>query len=360
MAALLTRPSIGPRVDSTVRTKACPASASLMSTEPWYSWSGYFSPRAVSSGVTVRAKAATFRPAASRSVTIASPRPREPPDTRTTDAGGTTVGSDIALQRLFLRDLVEEPDPPRYAVVRQPVGAPLDQVGVGDRAEFRVRHHLGGDHPADQRRFACEHPRPGDARMPHQHVADDAGGHLRAADVDLVGVEATSDQHAVALVLDPVAGADRTDQPVTLMRRADDQLLAVDRQHRAVRARLALQPLARESGLAIVHDDRGTDLGGGVNPGDPGLREDLPQLVEDRLVDRLTAESDLLQRYGTQRVGVAVERLPPEGRCAGGRSEEHTSELQSRPHLVCRLLLEKKKLPNKEVPARTHNNQELR
>src|SRR3989442_4839822 len=30
--------------------------------------------------------------------------------------------------------------------------------------------------------------------------------------------------------------------------------------------------------------------------------------------------------------------------CGGhGRSEEHTSELQSRPHLVCRLLLEKKK-----------------
>src|SRR5690554_7784945 len=30
-----------------------------------------------------------------------------------------------------------------------------------------------------------------------------------------------------------------------------------------------------------------------------------------------------------------------------GRSEEHTSELQSRPHLVCRLLLEKKKKKNK-------------
>src|SRR5256884_6622079 len=28
----------------------------------------------------------------------------------------------------------------------------------------------------------------------------------------------------------------------------------------------------------------------------------------------------------------------------GGRSEEHTSELQSRLHLVCRLLLEKKKI----------------
>src|SRR5690554_1002039 len=32
--------------------------------------------------------------------------------------------------------------------------------------------------------------------------------------------------------------------------------------------------------------------------------------------------------------------------CATRRSEEHTSELQSRPHLVCRLLLEKKNLPS--------------
>src|SRR5690625_7028915 len=31
------------------------------------------------------------------------------------------------------------------------------------------------------------------------------------------------------------------------------------------------------------------------------------------------------------------------GAYANGRSEEHTSELQSRGHLVCRLLLEKKK-----------------
>src|SRR5690554_7435726 len=32
-----------------------------------------------------------------------------------------------------------------------------------------------------------------------------------------------------------------------------------------------------------------------------------------------------------------------DSRSALNRSEEHTSELQSRPHLVCRLLLEKKK-----------------
>src|SRR3989442_3681351 len=35
------------------------------------------------------------------------------------------------------------------------------------------------------------------------------------------------------------------------------------------------------------------------------------------------------------------------------RSEEHTSELQSRPHLVCRLLLEKKK-KNQRPSRRTH------
>src|SRR2546429_6377133 len=35
-----------------------------------------------------------------------------------------------------------------------------------------------------------------------------------------------------------------------------------------------------------------------------------------------------------------------------GRSEEHTSELQSRLHLVCRLLLEKKTQPT--LPARPH------
>src|SRR5436305_12108522 len=37
--------------------------------------------------------------------------------------------------------------------------------------------------------------------------------------------------------------------------------------------------------------------------------------------------------------GTRGPRRPP-------RSEEHTSELQSRPHLVCRLLLEKKNILN--------------
>src|SRR2546429_2744941 len=54
-----------------------------------------------------------------------------------------------------------------------------------------------------------------------------------------------------------------------------------------------------------------------------------------------------LFRSGSHRA--RVRRLPDARRSAradrrqGGRSEEHTSELQSRLHLVCRLLLEKKK-----------------
>src|SRR3989442_10770347 len=39
-------------------------------------------------------------------------------------------------------------------------------------------------------------------------------------------------------------------------------------------------------------------------------------------------------------------RIVRDARLGPARSEEHTSELQSRPHLVCRLLLEKKKKHN--------------
>src|SRR5207237_9825040 len=49
------------------------------------------------------------------------------------------------------------------------------------------------------------------------------------------------------------------------------------------------------------------------------------------------------------RAGVAPEPLGAAdlaGRYAAARSEEHTSELQSHLNLVCRLLLEKKKIDN--------------
>src|SRR3712207_8966033 len=49
-------------------------------------------------------------------------------------------------------------------------------------------------------------------------------------------------------------------------------------------------------------------------------------------------------RQGVGLVAVNREKWGRDRRPAGAtRSEEHTSELQSRPYLVCRLLLEKKK-----------------
>src|SRR5215813_1298029 len=49
-----------------------------------------------------------------------------------------------------------------------------------------------------------------------------------------------------------------------------------------------------------------------------------------------------LFRSGARAEFVCAPR-PPRNGTEAARSEEHTSELQSRPHLVCRLLLEKKK-----------------
>src|SRR5436305_6765737 len=56
--------------------------------------------------------------------------------------------------------------------------------------------------------------------------------------------------------------------------------------------------------------------------------------------------SDFLLTAGADRIAVGVKAPPwqEEMMRRRRRSEEHTSELQSRPHLVCRLLLEKKKI----------------
>src|SRR5207253_4611629 len=52
-----------------------------------------------------------------------------------------------------------------------------------------------------------------------------------------------------------------------------------------------------------------------------------------------------LKRVIEDQGGISVEQFNALANNGGGlnRSEEHTSELQSRGHLVCRLLLEKKK-----------------
>src|SRR5206468_5423429 len=53
--------------------------------------------------------------------------------------------------------------------------------------------------------------------------------------------------------------------------------------------------------------------------------------------------SDFLHFRSKRNCGSASRKIPRNARATRRRSEEHTSELQSRSDLVCRLLLEKKK-----------------
>src|SRR5687768_17780487 len=61
----------------------------------------------------------------------------------------------------------------------------------------------------------------------------------------------------------------------------------------------------------------------------------------------------LPRKWTDQTLPLTIEPAPDEiARVMVGRSEEHTSELQSRLHLVCRLLLEKKKKQKKRTKSK--------
>src|SRR6266511_4789868 len=70
------------------------------------------------------------------------------------------------------------------------------------------------------------------------------------------------------------------------------------------------------------------------------------------------ADHRLLALQGRDRP-IGNSRLPGERALHGCRSEEHTSELQSRENLVCRLLLEKKKKKNKKLPYNKKKNKKI-
>src|SRR2546429_6100360 len=67
-----------------------------------------------------------------------------------------------------------------------------------------------------------------------------------------------------------------------------------------------------------------------------------------------TAALEYNPRKFGQDFALSPESAYARSRSTQSRSEEHTSELQSRLHLVCRLLLEKKKKPVEQPLLRTH------
>src|SRR5690625_413403 len=79
-------------------------------------------------------------------------------------------------------------------------------------------------------------------------------------------------------------------------------------------------------------------------------QEDLPSRLNeyDAIIVRsaTTVRKELIDQCPNLKViargGVGMDNIDVDYARNKGRSEEHTSELQSRGHLVCRLLLEKK------------------
>src|SRR3712207_2340242 len=110
-------------------------------------------------------------------------------------------------------------------------------------------------------------------------------------------------------------------------------------EHRLERLHLPLRTLHQAAGhlLATLHTL--PELGGNVT-------EEALDEVRALLLERRVALDNIpvcLQALGEGAAGalLALDRLLDSSSVA--RSEEHTSELQSRQYLVCRLLLEKKK-----------------
>src|SRR5258708_25554038 len=79
------------------------------------------------------------------------------------------------------------------------------------------------------------------------------------------------------------------------------------------------------------------------------FRSELAKLNHDLSDKSLVAESRQVELLT---VRAQIDAL--QGRVGDARSEEHTSELQSPDHLVCRLLLEKKKTTSYAKPNIRH------
>src|SRR5207253_9964083 len=85
------------------------------------------------------------------------------------------------------------------------------------------------------------------------------------------------------------------------------------------------------------------------------LHDALPISADDGVAAVQDTHGGSLEQNGPRRLwlpsgprGRVARPWGPDGSHRRRRSEEHTSELQSRGHLVCRLLLEKKKKKKKQ------------
>src|SRR2546422_6632069 len=115
-----------------------------------------------------------------------------------------------------------------------------------------------------------------------------------------------------------------------------------------LQGRSAYQPLVHRQGgrwIAYIGHHGGLSrnpLSGAEEPNGTSIL-DVTDPKSPRYLAHVPGEAGKDEAGGAQMVQVCDGSELPKGDKSKVRSEEHTSELQSRLHLVCRLLLEKKK-----------------
>src|SRR3712207_7647446 len=89
---------------------------------------------------------------------------------------------------------------------------------------------------------------------------------------------------------------------------------------------------------------RVSELAAEYGVSDMTIRRDLEALADRGLLAKVHGGATTVSPGSAFEPGFAAKSIRQ--RAEKARSEEHTSELQSRQYLVCRLLLEKKKIRN--------------
>src|SRR5690554_5086504 len=107
-------------------------------------------------------------------------------------------------------------------------------------------------------------------------------------------------------------------------------------------SKLGINPLL-QSALNDLKISVATEIQEQVIPLILQQKEDIVALAKTGTGKTAAFGLPLLQMVDVENDSLQTLILSPTRELSQQRSEEHTSELQSRPHLVCRLLLEKKK-----------------
>src|ERR1039458_2079048 len=114
--------------------------------------------------------------------------------------------------------------------------------------------------------------------------------------------------------------------------------------------RRQVAPVRSDSGRTIGQQ-HGAAVAPGIGPATSGAAQGVGVQRQGLAADRTGEPAKVFgsERHKDRVLGSRFEVRGSRFEVRGSRSEEHTSELQSLRHLVCRLLLEKKLMTNERI-----------